>query len=345
VLVERTLSGEIGVPLALPFLSSDPITTDYGVPERDAVTSITAPDGSVYDGHEVSGCHGYPPPPGFPKCDGSGAGVYKFYLKGAAIVPQGKYLLRVTTKAGEIITAETTFPEATLAPPPTVTTFNRTTDTLELSWPDPSTGAAYQVRIENPNIGWSSFTDSTRVHLNGGLRNPDDPKLGRVFLPGFQQSLSVTAIDANLFDYYRTLNNSFVGYGTISRVKGAMGVFGSAVMIQQRTVRVTANQTLPIEGIWDAVDAGLGYVYYTQHLNLYVESAASKKGQADAITGNFYNTTPVSAATLVGTQLDGKLDLTLGSGFTGERVVLEVRGDTLIGSYSRGAPAKFIRHR
>jgi hypothetical protein len=356
VLIERTLSGEVGVPLALPFAVSEPIATDYGVPERDATTSIKAPDGTVYTGHEVAGCHGYPPPPAFPKCDGSGAGVYKFYLKGASIVPGGKYLLSATTKTGEVIAAETTFPEAATGPAPTPVTFNRTTDTLELSWATAAPAPAYQVRVEGSFFGtstiastqtkpWASFTDSTRIHLTGALRNPEDPRLTRVFMPGFIHQLSVTAVDANLYDYYRTLNNSFVGYGTVSRVKGAMGVFGSAVLIMQRNISVTATQARPIEGIWDAVDAGAGFIYFANILNVYVESPAAGKDQADAITGSFNSVSPSMTQTFTGSFQDGTLDLVLRSGTFPERLVAEMRGDTLVGTYSKGAKARFIKRR
>jgi hypothetical protein len=154
--------------------------------------------------------------------------------------------------------------------------------------------------------------------------------------------VSVTAIDANMYDYYRTTNNSFVGYGAVSRVKGAFGVFGSAVTVARSNVTVVANQTLPIEGTWDAIDNGLGYIYFTNHLTVYVESPGSK-GEADAITGNYYNLNPATASPMRGTFEDGQIRLTMGSGPAAESLVASLRGDTLIGTYSKGAPARFVK--
>jgi hypothetical protein len=202
------------------------------------------------------------------------------------------------------------------------------------------------VRVDNSFSGaWASFTDSTRVALTGALRNPDESRLPHVFLPGFRQLLTVTAVDANMYDYYRTTNNSFVGFGSVSRVKGAYGVFGSAVTVARQNVVVTANQTLPVEGTWDALDAGLGYIYFARTLSLYVESPATSKGGADEITGNYYDTNPAFATTMTGTLKDGRLTLTLGSGFGGETLTAELRGDTLIGTYSKGAPALFVKRK
>ena len=339
VLIERTLSGAIGTPILLPFTTEEPITSDWGVPEKGASAQITAPDGTITIGTEFTECFQVPPL----LCRSSGAGMYKFFLKGASLVPGGKYTLHAVTTQGEVIEAQTLIPLTPLVATTTTSSFNRSTDTLTLAWATSPRAPAYQVRVESPDGAWSSFTDSTRVALTGALRNPDLARLPRVFLPGFRQLVSVTAIDANLYDYYRTTNNSFVGYGAVSRVKGAFGVFGSAVTVARSNVTVVANQTLPIEGTWDAIDNGLGYIYFTNHLTVYVESPAAKKGEADAITGNYYNTLPANASPMTGTFKDGQIRLTLGTGPSGETLVAELRGDTLIGSYSKGAPAKFVR--
>lgn len=304
VLIERTITGAVATPIALPFSVGEPILTDWGVAERHATTEITSPDGTVTMGTELPDCYQVPDI----LCDGNGAGVYKFFLRGSNLVPGGTYKFRAVTTQGEVITAETVVPATPLVTATTVTSFNRSTDTLAVSWPTSPRAPAYQVRVESPKGAWSSFTDSTRVALTGALRNPDLSALPKVFLPGFRQLLTVTAVDANMYDYYRTSNNSFVGYGAVSRVKGAYGVFGSAVTVARRNVDVLANQTAPIEGTWDAVLNDLGYIYYTNHLTLYVESPAARKGDADAITGNFYNTgTGLGApTTLTGSSRDGR---------------------------------------
>jgi hypothetical protein len=340
VLLERTLTGTVTTPIVWPFQPAvEPILSDYGVPESGATTQITTPDGTVIAGSELPECFEVPPR----LCNGSGGGVYKFFLRGSTLVPGGRYAFRAVTTRGEVITAETVFPETPRDATTINTTFNRTTDTLSLVWPASPRAPAYQVRVENMFGSWSSFTDSTRVALAGSLRNPDQARLPHVFLPGFRQLLTVTAVDANLYDYYRTSNNSFIGYGAVSRVNGAFGVFGSAVTVLNRNVTVTANQTQPIEGTFDGVDTGLGYIYFTDDIELFVESPATRKNEADAITGSG------GGVPLIGTFKDGLLRLAflrnLARPDTVELLTAELRGDTLVGSYRLGAPARFVKRK
>lgn len=342
VLIERTVTGAAHTPILLPFTGGEPISSDWGVPESHVVTEITTPDGTVIQGSEMPECFQVPPL----LCSGdraSGAGVYKFFLRGSNLLPGGRYGFRAVTAQGEVITAETIVPLTPLVATASSSTFNRSIDTLSLSWPTSPRAPAYQVRVEHPSGAWSSFTDSTHVALTGALRNPDEARLPRVFLPGFRQLVTVTAVDANMYDYYRTSNNAFVGYGAVSRVNGAHGVFGAAVTVVRRNLTVTANQTQPIEGTWDAIDNGLGYIYFTNHLTVYVESPATKKGDADAITGNYYSTDPAFSSPMTGTFTGGRITLTLGSGINAESLVADLRGDTLMGTYSKGAPAMFVR--
>lgn len=345
VLIERTLTGTVTTPLVAPFDGfTEPIYSDYGIAERHATTSITTPDGTVIEGSELPDCVMVPPL----LCDGSGGGVYKFFLRGSELVPGGRYTFRAVTTQGEEIHAETTIP--TVIPAPTATpsvTFNRTTDTLELAWPSSPRAPAYQVRVESVFGAWRSFTDSTRVALTGVLRNPDVARLPHVFLPGFRQLLSVTAVDANLYDYYRTSNNSFVGYGAVTRVRGAYGVFGSAVTVVRRSVTVTAAQSAPIEGSFQALDGGLGYIYFTNNLSLYVESPRTRKNEADAITGFYYNNNPSAGSPVMGTFRNGELRLAFlrsqTSRDTAELFVGQLRGDSLLGTFRLGAPGRFVR--
>lgn len=345
VLIERTLTGAVYTPQQLPFTTADPVSSDWGVPESHVTTELVSPDGTVTIGTEVVEC--YMVPVGQCGERPSGAGVYKYFLRGSDLIPGGKYTLHAVTTQAEVITAETIVPLTPLTGTVSTATFNRSVDTLAMSWPASPRAPAYQVRVENPWGAWSSFTDSTRVALTGALRNPDVATLPRVFLPGYRQLVTVTALDANMYDYYRTTNNSFVGYGAVSRVNGAFGVFGSAVTVARTTLTVTANQTAPIEGIWDAIDNGLGYIYFTNHLTLYVESQASKKGEADAITGDYYNTTPNFSTPVSGSYRDNELRLVFHRNQvvldTMETFVGQLRGDTLVGSYSKGAPGRFVR--
>jgi hypothetical protein len=354
VLLERTLTGAVSTPVVTPFSATqEPISSDGGVAERNAQASITGPDGTTYEGHEVSSCHGYTElqiQRGV--CNGTGAGVYKFYLKGASLQAGGTYRLRVTTATGEVATAETVFPAAASVATTTPTAFNRDSDTLALAWPATQGTQAYQVRIETPFGAWLSFTDSTRIALTGVLRNPDDPLLSHVFLPGFRQLVTVSAVDANIYDYYRTTNNSFVGYGAVTRVRGARGVFGSMVTLIRENVTVTSSQAEPIEGVFDAVSTGLGYVYGGQGsalvMSLFIESPSTRKGQADALTGSYY-ASPNFPSSLVGTSSSGKVTVVYLRGQslsdTVEVLRAELRGDTISGLFSKGAPAKYVRRK
>jgi hypothetical protein len=69
-----------------------------------------------------------------------------------------------------------------------------------------------------------------------------------VFLPGFRQTVSVAAVDTNYFDYYRSGSNPFTGTGIINRLAGGIGVFGAYVPLQTRSLQVTGEVDLPLEG-------------------------------------------------------------------------------------------------
>lgn len=338
VLIERTITGAVATPLVYPFTIDEPIYSDWGVAESAATTQIIAPDGTVIPGTELPECYQVPDR----LCRGNGGGVYKFFLRGSNLVPGGKYVFRAVTAKGEVITAETIVPETPQNTATANVTFNRSTDTLNLSWQASPRAPAYLVRVENMFGAWTSFTDSTRVALTGGLRNPDQARLPHVFLPGFQQNLSVTAVDANLYDYYRTTNNSFVGYGAVSRVHGAFGVFGAAVTVQRRTVSVTANQVQPIEGNW------VGTGYFAKDLSLFIESAATRANEADAISGS-YTTVPGNTFTmpLTGTFRNGEVRIVFHRNQvvadTAESFVGNLRGDTITGKYRLGAIGVFVR--
>jgi hypothetical protein len=344
ILVERTLTGESAAPpTQIPGDASDPvepIVTNGGVPEHLASVELTLPNGQVLTTHERSLDSA---------TDYRGAGVYEFKLAGSALVPGGTYQVRVVTAEQEIVTAETTVP---LLPPVTTgvtTTFNRTSDTLALSWPTTPAAPAYQVRIESPFGAWVGFTDRAGVALSGDLRNPTNADISHVFIPGFQQLVSVSAVDANLYDYYRSSNNSFVGSGIINHVNGGLGVFGSIVPIQRQTLNVTASPTRPIEGRFDLVpDAfGLGYSYGPSSMTLYVESPAVKKNQDDAITASVATNVAGFQSNAIGTYNGTQLKLYYVSSTLADTLNTffgTLHGDTLTGQFSLGAPAKYVKH-
>jgi hypothetical protein len=342
VLVERTLTGAVAAPLVYDYTSSEPILTDGGVPEIAAATSITTPTGQVVAGRELQSF----------SSQGNGAGTYIFPIAGSSLVPGGKYQLRIVTKAGEVVTAETVVPDARPVTTGPTVDYNRVDETFTMEWAHVPNARGFMVRIESPYVPWITFTDSLHVALTGSLRSLAAETLPHVFLPGFRQIVTVSAIDANMYDYYRTGNNAFTGSGTLSRVKGGLGVFGSVVTIARRTLNVVASPREPIEGTFDLLLGSLGYYYGgvgdARVLSLYVESPAARSDQLTALTAG-YRTNGGFMGGAVGTLSKNQLKVAFLSNQqlrdTIDVFTAELRGDTLDGTFSKGAPAKYVRRR
>ena len=343
VLLERTLTGATPVPLLYPFDGSEPIVSDYGIAEAGATAEIVTPTGTVVTGREVSSI----------SASGHGGGVYSFPLAGSSLVPGGRYRLRMTTTKNETVTAETIVPIATSVATGPTALFNRSSDTLSLTWNRAASARGYQVRIESPYGPWIAYTDSTHIALTGTLRNLLADRLPNLFVPGFRQLVTVSAVDSNTYDYYRSSNEAFTGVGIVSRISGAMGVFGSQVTIARRTVDVVAPTTRPIEGVFDVQLGPLGYLYGglgdAVSITLYVESPSVRSDQPDAITGSYRHSFGTSQSAASGTFSNGRLklvflaDQTLTDSvdhFTGD-----LKGDTIIGEFSKGAKARYLRRK
>src|SRR5262249_13295463 len=186
----------------------------------------------------------------------------------------------------------------------------------------------------------------------GTLRSLATDNLAHVFLPGFRQSASVSAVDVNVYDYYRTMNNAFTGAGLISRVTGGLGVFGSVITGARRTVNFVAPAEEPIEGTFDLLFSPLGYFYGgvgdARTLTLYVESPATRQDQLDAVTAA-YRRSGGSLDGAIGTWSGNRLTLA----FLNNQVVSDtldicvgqLHGDTLGGKFSKEAPAQYARRR
>src|SRR5207244_11373248 len=99
------------------------------------------------------------------------------------------------------------------------------------------------------------------------------------------------------------------------------------------------------------LDAGtIRYMYGgfadARSLTVYVESASTRQGQSDVISASFTGASGAYAGAAVGT-LDGN-DLKLV--FLRNQVVTDtvdvfsaqLRGDSLVGTFSKGAPAKYV---
>ena len=346
VLLERTRNGSVR-PYAPPFDLGDPVVSDEGVAESDALIVLTTPGGQTIVAREDIST----------RSDAKGAGIYRFSLAGAALERGGVYRLSVRTTKGESLLAETTVPAGIPATAADTRVFDRVRDTVTVRWPATAGARSYLVRIETPFGPRSFFTESTHVRLTGELRNVDQRQLVRVFIPGFPQAVTVSAVDSNFYDWYRTNNDALSGMGLVNRVRGGMGVFGSLVRLHFESYRVVAPQDEPEAGNYVAVgDPGelVGNRYPS--FELYVESRSARPDQPDALSGRAQRRRSLGevgceTCGLLGAVRDGRsIELYFLNEWsardTTEVLIGEIRGDTIVGSYRGfGGPVHFVKQR
>ncbi len=343
VLLERTRNGSVGI-VGNPFDLPDPVVTDEGIAETGAVVTLTTPGGQTLVAREDNTT----------RSDRKGHGNYRFALPGDSLERGGTYRLRIQTALGEVLTAETSVPGGEAAPAAQPRDFDRSRDTVLIEWPAAPGARSYFVRIETPYGPRSFFTDSTRVRLTGELRNANVTSLPRVFIPGFPQAVTVSAVDSNFYDWYRTHNNRLTGTGVVNRVSGGLGVFGSLVRLRFLELRVATPGLGPAAGVFSfygspeetATTLLLG-------LELYVESPSARADQADALSGRYERRPSFSYQGelingTLGTTKDGRIDLALLRGWSARDTVDvfagEIRGDTIVGAYRfAGGPVRFVR--
>ena len=272
ILVERTLTGAIPVH-DTTFNAADPIVSDGGIPVTGARVEIIDSAGAVRPAVEDLSV----------STNGTGAGVYRVVLPGGVKLG-ARYQLHIVTPQGEQVTAFTRVPFPEFASTGALSrTFNRDHDSLLVQWRRAAAARAYALRIESPFGPFFLFTDSLSFRMNGDLRNLFASDLPRVFVPGFRQDVLIAAVDSNFFDYYRTNNDPFTGSGIISRLNGALGMFGSMVTLNSGTLTVVADQTEPIEGRYRVTSATGDATSFVSTITLYVESPPAK-GATDATT-------------------------------------------------------------
>jgi len=272
ILVERTLTGAIPVH-DTSFNAADPIVSDGGIPVTGAQVEIIDSAGTARPAVEDLSV----------STNGTGAGVYRVVLPGGLRLG-ARYQLHIVTPQGEQVTAFTRVPFPEFASTGALSrTFNRDHDSLVVQWKRAAAARAYALRIESPFGPFFLFTDSLSFHMNGDLRNLFASDLPRVFVPGFRQDVLIAAVDSNFFDYYRTNNDPFTGSGIISRLNGALGMFGSMVTLNSGTLSVVADQTEPIEGRYRVTSATGDATSFVSTITLYVESPPAK-GATDAMT-------------------------------------------------------------
>ena len=193
------------------------------------------------------------------------------------------------------------------------------------------------------------------MRLTGELRNVDVASLPRVFIPGFPQAVTVSAVDANYYDWYRTHNDALLGTGLINRVSGGLGVFGSLVRLRFEDFHVVAPQSELAAGTFRVAGTNDERLFApVLSLDLYIESPAARAGQADALSGRYEKRLiigePDPVRGLLGTVDNGHIQLALLrlwsardtlAAFTGD-----IHGDTIVGVYRGfGGVARFVRQR
>jgi hypothetical protein len=341
VLLERTLSGAANVP-DTTFDGTDPIASAGGIPISGATVEILDSLGRTFRGVEDQ--IGTAPTV-------RGTGVYRVLLAGSALVLGARYQLRISTPTGEQVNAFTRLPRPEVRSAGALNrTMNRDHDVLNVQWTAVPAARTYAVRIESPFGPFFLFTDSTRIRLDGDLRNLFAGELQHVFIPGFRQDVLIAAVDSNFYDYYRTNNDPFTGSGIISRINGGIGLFGSIVSLTSGTVTVIADRTEPVEGRYRLLPASSsGPTPFTSDMTVYIESKAARSDLPTALSGRYVSSTG-RVDGIIGEEQDGVIKLSLLnnqlSGSKLDTFTGTLRGDTLVGSFQRssaGGTLKYLR--
>jgi hypothetical protein len=334
------------VEIFAPSFELYPLGADEGIAEEGASMMITAPDSTRWFGIEDRATRG----------DGRGEGIYRFQIPGSALERGKTYRLSVRASDGRLMEASATVPEGTPAMTARPDSFDRVRDTVVLEWPASPGARSYWVRIETPYGPRIFFTDSTHVRITGELRNVDDDELNRVFIPGFQQAVTVSAVDSNFYDWYRSANDVFSGSGLIDRVEGGLGVFGGLVRLRFMDLHVVAPQPEPWAGTY-AITGSPEDLASAPFLgmDLYLESRAARAGQGDAVSGRIrvrgrFGYFGCLTCGVLGTARGNQVKLSILQGWfasdTMDVFTGEIRGDTIVGSYrGYGTITKFVKQR
>ncbi len=340
VLLERTLTGAVTVPDNVRYDPLDPINSGGGVPVAGASVRIQGPDGTFtglerkYPGRAVT----------------YGQGRYEV-VAGVGSTPiraGARYTLTVRATDGAVVTGTTVVPNAPpYAAAQTITTFDRDRDSVKLAWGKVQGARSYGLRIETPFSAFQLFSDTTKLALPGSLRNFFASDLQRVFIPGFQQAVTLYAVDTNYFDYYRSRNDPFTGSGIINRISGGIGLFGSAVTLIVRTLDVTQQPREPsLEGEYELLQAPSTPQRIVDVFRVYVETA----GPPTSLSGWYSrDRTRTLRDGIAGARDGGRIELQFLLGQDSRRRLATFigtqQGDSLVGTYTGQVGAVIFRKR
>ena len=324
ILLERVLTGRVSISDRIPFDSLDPIRTHGGSPVSGATVIVYGPEGDSAVATERIA-------PG----DGQGTGVYEFENRADAssdgpaspaveVLPGRTYRLSVSTADGHVLGASTTIPAGVSAfRSGSPQDFNRDRQTQFLFWDVVPGAARYEIAASSPNGGFSMFVDSLEFAVSGLLKNTATGELDDVFLPGFVQDLTASAVDRNYFDYFRSHNDVFSGRGLIDHVDGGLGVFGSIVVLRFVRLDVTADVDHRFEGLYNRV-SGPG----PDWIRLFV---VSEKGARLELSGN-YRGSGLYPPGAIGTVSSDSLTLALLRGQSARDTLMTIDGVIDVGS-------------
>jgi hypothetical protein len=189
--------------------------------------------------------------------------------------------------------------------------FNRDRDSAKVSIPEVEFARGYMLRVDAPVSAFSVVTSDRELSITGDTRNLFTENLLRVFFPGFEQSLTVAAVDTNLYDYYRSRSDPFSGVGLINRVQGGLGVFGSIAVIERRVLDVTQDFSGDrLEDMFTLRDAAPDAL--PRVLHFYRESPAETPESQHRYTGYYVRgpvDSPVRGPLMVTIVAGGSLDV------------------------------------
>lgn len=328
VLLERTLGGRVPTGDGR-YDPDEPVLSAGGEPITGARVAIHRIGGPIVDSGVAF--------EGAASGGGRGKGLYRLVnagcnlvcpANGIALSRGGVYELRIRTAEGEELTARTTIPEGIVRPDTNGVrvTFDATRDTYTFRWPAAEGFARYAVQLSTPFGPFQTFSSVESLAVNGSLRNFQQDRLPRVFVPGFTQVLSAWAVDRAYFDYFRSGNDPFTGSGLVSNVVGGSGVFGSIFPIRTQFLNVVAPFDEPEDGRWLEAGATTGFP-----VELYVYA------DGGFVSGRYDDVFDADLRTrrgVLGARRNGAITLhvleAMSARDTSWSMTLEYRGDTLV---------------
>ena len=175
------------------------------------------------------------------------------------IRPGERYRLRIDTPLG-VVTGETTVPVS--GPVDGARrTLNVDRDTLRLDVSAVHNAAGFLLRHESRAGVVERFRTTLAPQLFLPLAiaqgDPEEQEWSFSFargqvLPGLAQGFVVVAVDSNYFQYYVAGFDPFGDDTRGNSLTGGVGLFGSVTTVMSKTLDLTAEIDLPVEGSWTA---------------------------------------------------------------------------------------------